>query len=190
MKKKLNFTQYKSRLIKSLDSVDTIKLSKIIHLFKKKIKNKNKIFVCGNGGSAAISNHYICDFLKLVRQKTNFKPRFLSLANNLETITAISNDINYDKIFYFQLESLFDPGDILILISSSGNSKNMVNALKFAKKNKIYTISFTGFKGGYLKRNSNLSIHVKSNTYGISEDSHHILMHYLMEELIDQLNFK
>ena len=112
------------------------------------------------------------------------------MANNLETITAISNDINYDKIFSFQLESLFDPGDILILISSSGNSKNMVNALKFAKKNKIYTISFTGFKGGYLKRNSNLSIHVKSNTYGISEDSHHILMHYLMEELIDQLNFK
>tara|TARA_B100000900_G_scaffold328105_1_gene288327 strand:+ start:708 stop:1280 length:573 start_codon:yes stop_codon:yes gene_type:complete len=190
MKKNSNFIKYRSRLVKSLDNIDTAKLSKVIKLFKNKIKNKNKIFVCGNGGSAAISNHYICDFLKLVRQKTNFKPRFLSLANNLETITAISNDINYDKIFSYQLESLFDPGDILILISSSGNSKNMVNALKFAKKNQIYTISFTGFKGGYLRRNSDLSIHVQSNAYSISEDTHHILMHYLMEELIYQLNIK
>ena len=188
MKKELNFNRYKLRLLHSLKCIEEKILLKIINIFINKIKNKKNIFVCGNGGSAAISNHYICDFLKLVRQKTNYKPKFLSLSNNLETITAIANDISYDDIFSYQLESLAEKGDLLILISSSGNSKNVIKALKYSKKKGIYTLSFTGFKGGYLKKNSNLSLHVPTKTYSIAEDSHHILMHYLMEKLIDKLN--
>ena len=149
---------------------------------------EKNIFVCGNGGSAAISNHYICDFLKLVRQKTIYKPKFLSLASSMETITAISNDFSYDKIFSYQLETLGEKDDVIILISSSGNSKNMIEVLKIAKKKKIFVISFTGFNGGYLKKNSNLSIHIPTKTYSIAEDTHHILMHHLMERLIIKLN--
>lgn len=184
----MTFKNYKIRLFNSLKSIDEKNLDKASKILISKIKSNKTIYLCGNGGSAAIANHYICDFLKLVRQKTNYKPKFISLASNLETITAISNDISYDKIFSFQLESLYNKGDLLILISSSGNSKNMIDVLKFARKKKIFSLSFTGFKGGYLKKKSDLSIHVKSNTYSVSEDSHHILMHYLMEILISKLN--
>ncbi len=184
----MNFSGYQKRLFAALETVDEKKLNKAANIFVSKIKERRTIYLCGNGGSAAISNHYICDFLKLVRQKTNYKPKFVSLASNLETITAISNDISYNKIFSFQLESLYNKKDLLILISSSGNSKNMIDVLRFAIKNKIFSLSFTGFQGGYLKKKSDLSIHVKSNTYSISEDAHHILMHYLMELLISKLN--
>jgi len=102
----------------------------------------------------------------------------------MELITAISNDINYDKIFSYQLESLANQNDLLILISSSGNSKNIINALKFAKKNSITTIGFTGFNGGYLKKNCDISIHFENKSYQLSEDAHHILMHFIMIELI------
>jgi len=97
-------------------------------------KKKRSIFVCGNGGSAAISNHYVCDYLKFLRQNTKLKPKVVSLSSNIETITAIGNDINYDQIFKYQAESLFEKNDLLIIISSSGNSPNIVEVLNYAKK--------------------------------------------------------
>ena len=111
------------------------------------IKRKGTIYVCGNGGSAAIANHYVCDFLKFFRQKTRYKPKIVSLSNNIEVITAISNDFDYKKIFSYQAESLCEKKDLIIIISSSGNSKNIIEIVKFAKKNKIKTIGFSGFKG-------------------------------------------
>tara|TARA_B100000787_G_C16093715_1_gene250162 strand:+ start:161 stop:733 length:573 start_codon:yes stop_codon:yes gene_type:complete len=148
------------------------------------IKRKGTIYVCGNGGSAAIANHYVCDFLKFFRQKTRYKPKIVSLSNNIEVITAISNDFDYKKIFSYQAESLCEKKDLIIIISSSGNSKNIIEIVKFAKKNKIKTIGFSGFKGGYLKKNSNISVHINADNYGISEDAHHILMHVLLQYLI------
>ena len=94
------------------------------------IKKKRTIFVCGNGGSAAISNHYICDYLKFLRQHTKLKPKVISLSSNLETITAIYNDFSYDQVFKYQAESLFEKNDLLIVVSSSGNSKNVREILK------------------------------------------------------------
>ena len=148
------------------------------------IKKNNNIFVCGNGGSAAIANHYVVDFLKFFKENSNYKPKITSLSNSIETITAISNDLNYDKIFSYQAENLCNKNDLIIIISSSGNSKNIVELVKFAKRKKIKTIGFSGFKGGYLKKNSNISIHINAQNYGISEDSHHILMHSLLQYLI------
>ena len=131
---------------------------------------------------------YICDYLKLIRENTKYKPRIISLSTNIELISAISNDISYKKIFTYQLQSLVDKYDLLILISSSGNSSNMIDVLKYAKKNKVFTVAFTGFKGGFLKKNSDLSIHTNADSYSVSEDTHHILMHYTMEQLIKNLN--
>tara|TARA_B100000686_G_scaffold147324_1_gene154770 strand:- start:186 stop:764 length:579 start_codon:yes stop_codon:yes gene_type:complete len=148
------------------------------------IKRNAVIYVCGNGGSAAIANHYVCDFLKFFRERTKFKPKIISLSSNLETITAISNDMNYEKIFSYQAESLCSKKDLIVIISSSGNSKNVKDIIKFSKKNKIKTIGFSGFKGGYLKKNSDVSVHISANNYGISEDSHHILMHVILQYLI------
>ena len=154
--------------------------SKILEATKK----KRTIYVCGNGGSAAISNHYVCDYLKFLRQHTSLKPKVISLSSNLETITAISNDFNYDQIFKYQAESLFEKNDLLIIISSSGNSKNVKEVIKFAKKKGVQIIGFSGFNGGFLKKHSDISIHINANNYGISEDSHHILMHVILQYLI------
>jgi len=180
------FKQYAAALNKSILELDVEKLDDAAREIIKTIKKKNTIYVCGNGGSAAIANHYICDFLKFFRQRTKLKPKFVSLSNNLETITAISNDIDYKYIFSYQAESLCEKNDLIIIISSSGNSKNVIELLKFAKKNKIKTIGFSGFRGGELKKNCDISIHVKANNYGISEDSHHILMHVILQYLIKE----
>ena len=148
------------------------------------IKNDNDIYVCGNGGSAAIANHYVVDFLKFFRENSSYKPKIYSLSNSIEAITAISNDISYDKIFSYQAENLCKKNDLIIIISSSGNSKNVIELINFTKSKKIKTIGFSGFRGGYLKKNSNISIHINAENYGISEDSHHILMHGILQYLV------
>ena len=184
----LNINDFYLDYIKLLNSellnVDSVQLKKAANLIIKKIKDKKSIYVCGNGGSAAISNHYICDYLKLIRTFTKFKPKIYSLSNNIETVTAIANDISYDEVFKYQAESYCNKDDLVIIISSSGNSKNVIKLLNFTKKNKIQTIGFCGFKGGYLKKNSTVPIHVNANNYGISEDSHHVLMHVIMQYII------
>ena len=154
--------------------------------------------MCGNGGSAAIANHLVCDYIKLMRKNTNLTPKVISLSTSIELITAISNDFSYDRIFSDQLEYLARKNDLLVLISSSGNSKNIVNAIKFCKKNNIRTVGLSGFNGGYLARNSEISLNLNCENYGISEDSHHILMHVVIQFLrqkylksnIKKLSFK
>ena len=178
------YQNYINSLKQSLDKVDMIKLSLIVDLLVTTFRKKKQIFVCGNGGSAAISNHYICDYLKLLRFNTNFKPKILSLVDNVETLTAISNDHDYSEVFKYQAESLADKGDIFIIISSSGNSENVVKLAKWANINKYKVISFTGFNGGRLKKLSNININVEENNYGRVEDSHHILMHLIMHYII------
>jgi len=178
------YQNYINSLKQSLDKVDMKKLSLIVDLLVTTFRKKKQIFVCGNGGSAAISNHYICDYLKLLRFNTNFKPKILSLVDNVETLTAISNDHDYSEVFKYQAESLADKGDIFIIISSSGNSENVVKLAKWANINKCKVISFTGFNGGRLKKLSNININVEENNYGRVEDSHHILMHLIMHYII------
>ena len=106
------------------------------NLIEKTIKSKNYIYVCGNGGSAAIANHYVCDYFKQLSKYTNLKAKIKSLNSDPYLISAISNDISYDDIFLIQAERLFNKGDVLILISSSGNSKNIKKVLKFCKNKK------------------------------------------------------
>jgi len=152
----------------------------IILLIEKTIKLRKNIFVCGNGGSASTANHLVCDVFKRISQNTKLKPKVISLVNNMELITAISNDMKYDKIFSFQYESLQNSGDLVIIFSVSGNSKNLVELAKVAKKkNKI--ISFTGKNGGKVKKLSTVNININSNNYGIVEDVHLSLMHSISQ---------
>ncbi len=177
------YQEYTFTLNKILDSINLNNLNKFSNLLEKTIlKNKN-IFVCGNGGSAAIANHLVCDYMKLMRKDTKLKPKVISLSSNIELVTAISNDFSYDQIFSDQLNYLANKNDLLILISSSGNSKNIISALKFCKKNQIKTVGLCGFKGGYLSKKSDVSLHYECENYGISEDSHHIAMHVVMQYL-------
>ena len=186
--KKLNnihsyFQEYSKTLNQVLKKLDLKKLSNFSDSIEKAILMNKTIFVCGNGGSAAIANHLVCDYIKLMRKNTNLMPKVISLSTSIELITAISNDFSYDKIFSDQLDYLAKKDDLLILISSSGNSKNIINAVKFCKKNKIKTVGLSGFNGGYLAKNVDISLHLKCENYGISEDSHHVLMHVVIQFL-------
>ena len=177
------FNDYISTLITSIQNTNYENIQQASDLILKTVKRNNTIFVCGNGGSAAISNHYICDYLKFLRERSKLKPKIISLSSNIETITAISNDLNYDQVFKYQAESLFNQNDLLIAISSSGNSSNIREVVKFSKKKKVKVIGFCGFKGGFLKKNSDIPIHISAQNYGITEDAHHILMHIIMQFL-------
>ena len=177
------FQDYKDQIYKNLEQISQINFEKVFNLVEKKILSNSNIFLCGNGGSAAIANHYICDFLKVLRTGTNLKPKFFSLISNIDLISAISNDLNYSEIFKYQLESLAKRNDLVIFISSSGNSSNIKKALDYCKKKRISSIGFCGFNGGYLKKYCTIQVHVNINNYGVVEDMHHILMHIMLQFL-------
>ena len=181
------FKNYTTRLNRAISNLDMSSLKSASDLLKSAIKNGNTIYVCGNGGSAAIANHYVCDFLKYFRQRSKFNPKIVSLSNSIETMSAIANDMDYKYVFKYQLESLCKKGDILLIISSSGNSKNIKEVVNFANKKKIKSIGFSGFNGGFLNKKATISIHVNAKNYGLAEDSHHILMHVLLQFLIKHM---
>ena len=141
----------------------------------------NMVYVCGNGGSAAISNHLVCDHLKGIKATTAVSPRVTSLSSNIEIITAIANDIDYNDIFVFQLESLAQRGDLLITISASGDSENIVRALDWASANGLASISMTGFDGGRSAKLADVNLHVGGDNYGVIEDVHQSIMHILAQ---------
>ena len=134
--KKSFINEYFSNIQYASKNIDYKKLLEISNFLEKKIKKNKTIYVAGNGGSAAIANHLLCDFNKGIKisSKNKLKPKIISLVKSMETITAISNDINYDKIFSFQLDNYYKKGDCLICFSSSGQSKNIIDVIIFAKK--------------------------------------------------------
>jgi phosphoheptose isomerase len=139
------------------------------------------VFSCGNGGSASIANHLQCDHVKGVRTTTDLVPRVVSLSTNVELLTAIANDMAYEDIFAYQLQSQSKPGDVLIAISSSGRSLNIVRALTWARGHGLRTIALTGFDGGDAKTVAEVTIHTQGTNYGIVEDLHQAVMHALAQ---------
>ncbi len=139
------------------------------------------VFSCGNGGSASIANHLQCDHVKGIRNGTDLTPRVVSLSTNVELLTAIANDLSYDAVFEYQLQSQARPGDVLIAVSSSGRSPNIVRALDWARANGMQTIALTGFEGGAARRTAGVSVHVDSTNYGVIEDAHQACMHLLAQ---------
>tara|TARA_A100001015_G_scaffold287911_1_gene358182 strand:- start:573 stop:1181 length:609 start_codon:yes stop_codon:yes gene_type:complete len=181
LKSYLNF--YKSNLINTLENIPTEDLEKITNCLLTKIKNKKNIFTAGNGGSAAIANHFLCDFNKGIKESSRhkLKPRVYSLSTNIELITAISNDLNNNKIFSFQLENLKNKGDVLVVFSCSGVSKNILNLLSFAKSKKILTIGFLGFAPRFVEKKFDYFINLGIKNYGITEDIFQMLMHLISQ---------
>ncbi len=175
---------YYENLKKSFESIRSEDLKKIISTLDNAYKNgKNKVMVCGNGGSAALANHFACDHQKILNKIGNLKPFVLSLSSNSSLMTAISNDNNYKFVFSDQIKQIGKKSDILLTISSSGKSANIINALNIAKKMSIKTISFTGFDGGKSKKIADLNMHIKSSNYGIIESLHHTIMNLISQFL-------
>jgi len=139
------------------------------------------IYSCGNGGSAAIANHLVCDHCKAVQSDTALTPRIYSLSATIEIMTAVSNDLSYDEVFVYQLRSLAKPGDALVSISSGGDSENIVRAASWAKDHEVAVIAMTGFSGGRSAALADVNLHVDAHNYGVVEDVHQSLMHILAQ---------
>jgi phosphoheptose isomerase len=140
-----------------------------------------RMFSCGNGGSASIANHVQCDHVKGVRTTTDLTPQVLSLSTNVELLTAIANDLGYENVFVYQLQSQSGPGDVLMAVSSSGRSANIVRAIEWARDHGLRTIAITGFDGGAARAAAEVSLHVECTNYGIVEDLHQAIMHALAQ---------
>lgn len=143
------------------------------------------VFVAGNGGSAANASHLAQDLSKATVQDIDAGKRFrvLSLTDNIGFITALANDISYERVFDIQLRQFAKPGDVLLLISGSGNSPNILRAARCAKETDLQIIGVTGFDGGGLMPLSDVKLHVPINNMGMCEAAHAILFHYIVEEL-------
>ena len=172
---------YFAQIISAAYSVDKDTIHRAAHILANVNAAHGTVYACGNGGSAAISNHLVCDHCKLVQTDTNLAPRIVSLSTTVEMITAIANDLSYDEVFVYQLRTMARPGDALITISSSGDSENVVRAASWAKANEIPVISMTGFSGGRSAEIADVNLHVDANNYGVVEDVHQALMHILAQ---------
>lgn len=177
------FTGYREAMARAWASVDPTAFERGAAMLGDAIKAKRMIYACGNGGSAAISGHLLCDFLKGIQTDTALRPRVVSLASHLELITAIANDIDYAEIFSYQLKTMAAPGDVLITISSSGNSENIVRAIDWARQNRVGSIAMTGFSGGRSAKLADINLHVMAENYGIVEDIHQSMMHAFAQYL-------
>lgn len=172
---------YFERHAAAVATVDADKVHQAAELLTDVHRRDGIVFSCGNGGSAAIANHLVCDHCKLIQTDTGMTSRVVSLSTTVEMITAIGNDLSYDEIFSYQLRSLARPGDALITISSSGDSQNIVEAATWAHENNIPVISMTGFSGGRSARIADINLHVDADNYGVIEDVHQSLMHILAQ---------
>ncbi len=142
-----------------------------------------KVITCGNGGSAAAASHYITDWNKMVTLATGRKFRGISLCDNVGLITAYANDLSYEDVFSGQLKSLLDEGDLLIAISGSGNSPNVIKAVDFANENGATTLAIVGYDGGKLKGLAHHNVWVPSFDMQICEDLHMVFGHMAMKFL-------
>jgi phosphoheptose isomerase len=177
------FDDYAGELARAASTVERASLDRAASTLLDAYTRGARVFSCGNGGSAAIANHMQCDQVKGLRTGTDLAPRFVSLSSNVEVLTAIANDLDYEDVFTYQLESQSEPGDVLVAVSSSGRSSNIVRALTWARDNGLATIALTGFSGGGARTIANVAVHVDSTNYGIIEDLHQAITHALAQYL-------
>lgn len=178
-----HITNYLNDLRSVLNTMDTAPISDFLNLMKDAAKNGRKVYICGNGGSASTASHFAGDYNKGLKPY-NFD--FICLSDNVPAMMAIANDISYDEIFRYQILNKIQKDDILIGISGSGNSRNVVNALDYAAECGAYTVGVTGYDGGAIKRICDLSIHFPINDMQVVEDLHLILNHMTMRILKEE----
>lgn len=179
--------KYKDKIVKYirkekdiLSNLDLDVISTIMREIEESQQRGNTIYICGNGGSAATASHFCCDFNKGVSGNFGTNTNFICLSDNIPTFTAIANDISYDEIFSYQLKSRLKPGDLLFVISGSGNSNNIVRAMEVAKEKGNRIIGLCGYSGGKVKKMSDVCFHVNVDNMQIVEDIHMMLDHCMM----------
>ena len=174
---------YCNDLRSMINNIDTKSISDFLNLMKDAAKSGRKVYICGNGGSASTASHFAGDYNKGLK---DYGFDFICLSDNLPTMMAIANDISYDEIFRYQVKNKLQSNDIVIGISGSGNSQNIVNVLDYAKECGAYTVGVTGYDGGKVKQMVDLAIHFPLKDMQIVEDLHLILNHMTMRILKEE----
>ncbi|MCY4127851.1 MAG: SIS domain-containing protein [Gammaproteobacteria bacterium] len=167
----------------AIKHVDLSKVEKCVECIESARLNGQQVFTFGNGGSASLASHFVNDLVKGANNPDREPFRAMCLNDNIPIVTAYANDYSYNDIYVKQLESLLFPGDLVIPISTSGNSPNVVCAAKFAKAQGAYVFSWTGMDGGFLTKVSHDWILVKSYETSNIEDVHTMIMHSIIESL-------
>jgi phosphoheptose isomerase len=175
------FDAYSEEMARAAKSIEPAGLERAAAILTEAYQSGARMFCCGNGGSASVANHMQCDHVKGIRAATDLSPRVLSLSANVELLTAIANDNGYENVFVHQLQAQSGPGDVLVAVSSSGRSANIVRAVTWARDHGLRTIAITGFDGGAARAAAEVSVHVDCTNYGIVEDLHQAIMHALAQ---------
>lgn len=170
---------YIQHFSEGLKAVDVEALAKAISAIQTAIDHGKRLYVIGNGGSAAIADHLVCDFAKGTDTEGHPALAVQSLASAPALISAIANDFGLEHVFAKQVGYFCKPQDVLIAISSSGNSANIINAVEEAKSRDVTVIGMSGFKGGKLAKISDIPLFVPINNYAVVEDCHQALMHVI-----------
>jgi len=176
---------YRNDLHQVIDSIDVALVERATRWFEEARDAGRHIFVCGNGGSASTASHLACDIVKGASYNRESRFRIMALTDSLPTLTAYSNDVGYDCVFAEQLRNFAEPGDVVMAISGSGNSPNVVEALKYANSIGCRTIALTGRDGGRLAPLAELNIHVAMQHMGRIEDAHMIICHMIAYSFMD-----
>lgn len=172
---------YATLLAEAISGVSGAAVERVCNEVLAATSRGNKIFVIGNGGSAAIADHLCCDWSKGTNCAGHQPISSQSLVSNVALYSAIANDFGFEHVFSTQLDYFARKGDVLIAISSSGNSPNVIAAVEKAKELDVFVAGFSGFEGGALAELSDASVHVATHNYGIVEDAHQAVMHIIAQ---------
>jgi D-sedoheptulose 7-phosphate isomerase len=178
---------YIATLQLTMDQLPHQLIADVIDLLQQARRQGSQVFILGNGGSASTASHFVCDLAKNTRQEGLPHFRVIGLTDNMAMFSALANDEGYENVFSGQLVSLVRPGDIVIAISASGNSKNVIKATEAAHTYKATVIGFTGFDGGRLGQLANINIHVNSDIIEHVEDIHLMLEHLIVKTIKEQV---
>ena len=176
---------YKADVLKAIDTIELEKVGQAIDILKRARDEDRRIFVCGNGGSASTASHFVCDMVKGASFHRDKRFRIMALTDSLPTITAYANDVCYDCVFVEQLKNFAEPGDVVIAISGSGNSPNVLQAMEYANSIGCRTIALSGRNGGKLGPMAQLNLQASNPHMGRIEDVHMIVMHMICYYFMD-----
>ena len=179
---------YKADVLRAIETIELDKVGAAIGILIQARNEDRRIFVCGNGGSASTASHFVCDMVKGASCNKDKRFRIMALTDSLPTITAYANDVSYDCVFVEQLKNFAEPGDVVIAISGSGNSPNVLQAIEYANSIGCRTIALSGRNGGKLGPLAQLNLQASNPHMGRIEDVHMIVMHMICYHFMDAEN--
>ena len=171
----------------ALDGIDQAAVARVIDVLWEAYRSGRRIFLIGNGGSAATASHMMCDLAKGCAAEGKPPVKALSLTDNASLMTAIGNDLGYERLFTEQLKVLLEPGDVVVAITASGNSPNVLDAVRWARAHGATAVGFIGFGGGDLKGVVDADVTIDSRNYGHVEDVHCVLEHLVSQCLRERI---